>query len=67
MRLGRILPLAVTPVCLDYNRGLLRTSVAKSSRWLCLASLCLEVVFQKAKSNEADKSVSHGKLPIKLE
>lgn len=49
----------VTPACLGYNKGLLRTLVSKSSWQLCLASLSLEVlVFKKqraVKQNEIEQ------------
>ena len=51
----------VTPACLGYNKGLLRTLVSKSSWRLCLASLSLEVlVFKKqraVKQNEIEQVI----------
>lgn len=51
----------VTPACLGYNKGLLRTSVSKSSGRLCLASLSLEVLVSKkqraVKQNETEQAM----------
>lgn len=47
----------VTPACLGYNKGLLRTSVSKSSGRLCPASLSLEVlVFKKPRAVEQNET-----------
>lgn len=50
-----------TPACLGYNKGLLRTSVCKSSGRLRLASLSLEVLVSKkqkaVKQNETEQAM----------